>query len=925
MAPPSPLPQYQASPSTPLSAGASPSIPKFVKPQAMKERSISNITCHSTNVLKQENITFGPQKSLPPLPIPSLEETMDKFLRHLEALEVDGDPEDRRMTEQVVREFLLDMRQEDNSAEIVSGPVLQELLVNYDRDGRAKGTIGSYVEEFWSDAYLAPDSSVVLNLNPYFLLEESPDPKLVGNQIRRAASLCFASIKMVSQVKNETLKPDTFRGKALCMDQFRAIFGAARVPKSKSRDTISINEKSNHVAVLCNNQFFFFQALWPDNWDVGVNEEDIVCILEAIQAHATKIDSTQDENQQKYLNSVSALGVLTSLERNEWAKAREEMIKNSPKNAESFQLIDSALFVLVLDDYVPKNKHDAAANMLHGSYQLAEWKEKAGTCGMAHLEYQAGTCTNRWYDKLQIIVTADGGAGINFEHSAIDGHTALRFVSDIYADTVISFAQSITKLVHAHKGLIPSVITATVRRAADALDNQGRTLLDVGPKKMSFDISESIKRKIYFAETALGDQILASDTHILEFNDYGKHFITFNKLSPDSYVQMAMMIAYYRLYGKIVCAYEPVLTKGFYHGRTEAMRPATMEAKTLCEAFRSPTSCDREKLNALRNATIAHSKLVKECAQGKGVDRHLFALKCIAEKNGLPVPDFFRSEAWRKLNHTVLSTSNCGNPSLAMFGFGPVVPDGYGIGYIIKDAHLHFAICSKHRQTTRYALTLEGVLREMASILKPISNTEVHDTYRRDSKLVSTLTSRHDSYGDIWGENSFQEKLPEVIPESTLEQRWSGEIEQTLDTFLSQPFKAPLNDESTDAVATLTAIDGEMRKIESKRRQRRGSNDIMPIRPDRRSSVQTISVGKSELAELMKMGSYEEEKANGNNAIEEDEPEPNSLPIVAPLNDEVDNDAAVTPKLVRRDSNDLMPIRPSRRTSATTIGSEHNH
>ena len=708
-------------------------------------------------------------------------------------------------------------------------------------------------------------------------------------------------------------------------DQFKAIFGAARVPKSKSRDTISINEKSNHVAVLCNNQFFFFQALWPDNWDVAVNQEDIVNILEAIQEHATKIDPTKDENEQKYINSGSALGVLTSLDRSQWAKARAEMTQNSPKNAESFSLIDSALFVLVLDDYIPKNKHDAAANMLHGSYQLAEWKEKAGTYGMVHKEYQTGTCTNRWYDKLQIIVTADGGAGINFEHSAIDGHTALRFVSDIYADTVISFAQSITKLVHAHKGLIPSVITANVRRAAEALDSQGRNLLDVGPKKITFDISESIKRKIYFAETALGDQILASDTHILEFNDYGKHFITFNKISPDSYVQMAMMLAYYRLYGKIVCAYEPVLTKGFYHGRTEAMRPATMEAKTLCEVFCSPTSCAREKLSALRNATIAHSKLVRECAQGKGVDRHLFSLKCIAEKNGLPIPEFFRSEAWRKLNHTVLSTSNCGNPSLAMFGFGPVVPDGYGIGYIIKETHLHFAICSKHRQTTRYALTLEGVLREMASILEPISNTTVHDTNTRCPQ-PSPLADRADSYGDLWGESFVPQSRPEVIQESTAEKRWSGEVAETLDTFLSQPFKMALNDEapstSATANATITAINDEMRKIESTRRQRRGSNDIMPIRPDRRSSVQTLSVGKTELAELLKLESHEEEKGN----VDDEEPEPVSLPIVAPLNDELENNV-ISPapadrgrdKPVRRNSNDLMPIRPHRRTSVTTI------
>lgn len=31
---------------------------------------------------------------------------------------------------------------------------------------------------------------------------------------------------------------------------------------------------------------------------------------------------------------------------------------------------------------------------------------------------QIGTCTNRWYDKLQIIVAQNGTAGVNFEHSS---------------------------------------------------------------------------------------------------------------------------------------------------------------------------------------------------------------------------------------------------------------------------------------------------------------------------------------------------------------------------------------------------------------------------------------------------------------------------------------------------------------------------
>jgi len=839
------------------------------------------------------NITFGAQENLPHLPIPSLEETMSKFLKNLEPLQ--DCPAERSRTKQLVNGFLKEQKDDDidegkESSTTTTGPQLQRLLLEYDRIGRENGTIGSYVEEFWNESYLAPNESVVLNLNPYFVLESPPDPKIIGNQIRRAASLCFASIKMASQLRSHNLKGDHIHGKPLCMDQFLSLFGASRIPQ-RSKDTISVYEKTNHVAVMCCNQLFYFQALWPDG-DVAADEGDLVDIIEAISFHAHKIhdhgrsssskdNTTGDDEklggssstsvsvskecdddqcrQKDYTDSLSALGVLTSLGRNQWAKAREEIISFSPtKNAESFKIIDSALFVLVLDDYIPKNKHEAAANMLHGSYELS--KRSSIETGSYNNEYQSGSCTNRWYDKLQIIVTADGGAGINFEHSAIDGHTALRFVSDIYAETVISFAKSITKLVHAHDGLIPSVITATVRRAAVTLDSQGRTTLDVFPKKINFDLSDCIKRKIYFAETGLGDHIVASDTHILEFTDYGKRFITYNKLSPDSYVQMSMMLAYYRLYGETVCAYEPVLTKAFYHGRTEAMRPATMEAKELCEIFCNPDSTSEEKVIALQNATRVHSKLVKECAQGQGCDRHLFSLKCIAEKNDLPIPDFFRSEPWRLLNHTILSTSNCGNPSLGHFGFGPVVADGYGIGYIIKDFRLHYAICSKHRQTTRYALALEGVLREMASILEPISSTKVHDNrhrpQRRSSlKKISSRDISYNSYGDVWRESSLKlvnnddnggRKL-QVFDEKP-ESRWSArKIDVTsTDNSDSDPdlptpvFQIKMNDVDDDNV---NSNGNRSRLATTKREQsqkRIGSDDFMPIRPDRRASQSTI-------------------------------------------------------------------------------------
>ena len=134
--------------------------------------------------------------------------------------------------------------------------------------------------------------------------------------------------------------------------------------------------------------------------------------------------------------------------------------------------------------------------------------------------------------------------------------------------------------------------------------------------------------------------------------------------SPDSFVQLSMQLAHFRLYGKIVSQYEPVLTKGFYHGRTEAMRTATEKAATFCKTWMDPSATNEKKLEALREATVYHSAGIKNALTGKGIERHLFALKCIADKNNIAAPDFFSSEAYSKLNHTILSTSNCGNPSL---------------------------------------------------------------------------------------------------------------------------------------------------------------------------------------------------------------------------------------------------------------------
>ena len=74
---------------------------------------------------------------------------------------------------------------------------------------------------------------------------------------------------------------------------------------------------------------------------------------------------------------------------------------------------------------------------------------------------------------------------------------------------------------------------------------------------------------------------------------------------------------------------------------------------------------DDAKVAALEGAVASLAALVKLAAKGLGVDRHLYALYCTwrrAAAEGAPPPSLFADHGWAALNHTTISTSNCGNP-----------------------------------------------------------------------------------------------------------------------------------------------------------------------------------------------------------------------------------------------------------------------
>lgn len=259
------------------------------------------------------------------------------------------------------------------------------------------------------------------------------------------------------------------------MYQYSRLFGTSRVP-TENGCVISQDPNAKHIVVMCRGQFYWFDVL-DANHDQIMTERDIAMNLEVILADA---EQTPIQEAAK-----GAMGVLSTENRKVWSGLREVLTKDEhSNNAEGLNIVDTALFILCLDDTEPHNTSELCANML---------------CGTSEVEkgVQVGTCTNRWYDKLQIIVCKNGSAGINFEHTGVDGHTVLRFASDVYTDTILRFARTIN-------GKAPSLWATT---SPDPSKRDPRSFGDVSPtpRKLEWDMAPELSIAIRFAESHLAD------------------------------------------------------------------------------------------------------------------------------------------------------------------------------------------------------------------------------------------------------------------------------------------------------------------------------------------------------------------------------------------------------------------------------------
>eukprot|EP01013_Petalomonas_cantuscygni_P009214 TRINITY_DN22017_c0_g1_i1.p1 TRINITY_DN22017_c0_g1~~TRINITY_DN22017_c0_g1_i1.p1 ORF type:complete len:817 (+),score=206.80 TRINITY_DN22017_c0_g1_i1:124-2574(+) len=589
------------------------------------------------------------QGKLKKLPIPSLADTCRRYRACLEPM--------------------LSANEMQRAGELLGelagpkGQATHQALAEY-----AKGRY-SYIEEFWAAMYGRCREPLPVFMSPGVLFLQSK--RLSHNRpLFKAARFISQLVSIVDMIHLQLLDPDYVRGTPLCMWEYQFLFARTRIPQADGDYNIvtspaaiseleysriqHVRRTPRQVMVMKKNRIFLL--------DMYHNDGTCLSTMEVL-AELEKIDLMCQSNV-----LAPAVGALTANNRTQWAADREALKTASARNAELLSKIDGTVLSLSLDEITPDPTSSTALSwVLHGDGR------------------------NRWFDKsAQVYVARNGVAGMQFEHSACDAWGYIRVLvqlqRELHDETYDEFVRR---------------IPAPIPRREDRVE------------EVVFDLTPPLQKSIASAEAAVDGVIARTAVRYLTFHRFGKDGIVKHNVSPDALVQAALCIAYYVTRGVLPNTYSAGGTKQYLHGRTECVRTMGTEMADFCKRYTrmyniplgwrsevehpatKPSWTDLVSGNrVLRRAIEVHVRRMVDAKFGQGCDRHLFALRCVAQQ--MPegqAPAILTDPIFGKSMDFTLSTSNVpANPYALSQVFGPTSADGFGVCYSVYNGHMTFGI-----------------------------------------------------------------------------------------------------------------------------------------------------------------------------------------------------------------------------------------
>lgn len=609
--------------------------------------------CATMAVPAAKGIMLSRQKELPKLPVPHLNETLDRLWLSLEPILSE---KEREASRKAIDKF------GERGGE---GEYLHRMLTY-----RSK-RLDNWLDQWWLEsAYLDCRMPLPVHSSPAALF---PRQKFNSEEecLLFAAKMTAAVLEFKDLIDRQVLPPETSHHIPLDMTMYFKLFSLHRVPKPNRDEIVHYAHDPrppSHIVVMHNNHIFQVNA-YNQHSHKPYRERDLYPQLAAV------VEQSREAGP--------PIGVLTSDDRDSWAAVYHRL---ASENAESVDVLQRSIMVVCLDEAAGEREPWDVRNPLHmlvggGNAQCAG---------------------NRWYDKIiQVIVSAEGDAGMVMEHAPIDGTVLVPLT-----DYCCTYMKKTSK-----HGLDPP------------------SCPEDRPKKLEFKLTDEILADIARAKTRI--EALARDVDVIDhrFDEYGKDFIKSCRMSPDSFIQMALQLSFFRLHGHSPSTYESASTRMFLLGRTEAIRSQSKESDAFCREYLGGNLNMAERDAMLRNAIAVHKEYANNAMYGRGVDRVLMGLRKVCEELKRPLPDLFKDPGFIKSITYQLSTSQVSARNDILITFGYRVPGGYGVCYSSQCNQFRFSICTRHcnkeASAVKFRDALHTTLQELGNNLVMLQKSKL--------------------------------------------------------------------------------------------------------------------------------------------------------------------------------------------------------
>ncbi|XP_031537907.1 palmitoyl thioesterase CPT1C isoform X3 [Vicugna pacos] len=310
---------------------------------------------------------FSYQRSLPRQPVPSVQDTVRKYLESVRPVLSD---EAFDWTAALAQEFLR----------------LQASLLQWYLQLKSWWA-SNYVSDWWEEfVYLRSRNSLMVNSNYYMMdfLYVTPTPV----QAARAGNAVHALLLYRHRLNRQEILPTLLMGmRPLCSAQYEKIFNTTRIP-GVQKDHIRHLRDSRHVAVFHRGRFF----------RVGTHSQSGLLSPRALEQQFQRIldDPSPSCPHEEHL------AALTAAPRDMWAQVRRSL---KTQAEEALEAIEGAAFFVSLDsEPAGVSREDPAASLDAYAHALL-----------------AGRGYDRWFDKsFSLIVFSNGRLGLSVEHSWAD-------------------------------------------------------------------------------------------------------------------------------------------------------------------------------------------------------------------------------------------------------------------------------------------------------------------------------------------------------------------------------------------------------------------------------------------------------------------------------------------------------------------------